>query len=546
METPSPPQAISSRPLPPPGLQSHDLRHTENNLATTKPTEAISTTISRNETVRALWKRVQEVRVVHIQGTPGSGKSTLAQLLRLHVEDTSDMEVVSLSWPTCFPENLSTVTMYYKLLNTITGRQQPDLNDWLDKRILLIIDETQRSYAYSSFWNDFIKSINPGAGPCVALFSSSGYSTRCPPGQPSTPVILRAAQKISLNSPRANSDIGLGFSREEYDELVRKVCSYHQKQQGNYLLSNRLIDYIWGLTSGHPAAGSPEYQGRTAEFIVAGAWERFSDDSFFLDCIEDSATHSICWLQAAKIILAENSNISQYLAKAVVYSGSVARAGFNGEIERCYREGWLQSEFQEDGKRIYIFPSYLHRRYFEHILSRNIAPFPFNRYESIESLSFSILECFQQDRLKVHSKSSTLPQHLKAYFRNEFYYEFYCACYELFGEQQLYLASEWTGKMKAHRADFQVRGTPWAIEIITAEDDTLERVDRFKAGGIYSRWLKKQGIEQYIILDCGMSAPVEMTRYNHVCYVEFDKDYGTCQWYNPNTTDVRRIDLSGA
>ncbi|OJD21389.1 hypothetical protein ACJ73_07267 [Blastomyces percursus] len=295
METPFP-QAISSHQLSPASSQRLDLRHAENNPGTTKPTEAISARISRNETVRALRKRLQEGGVVHIRGTQGSGKSTLVQFLRLHVEKTSEIEVVSFSWPMQFPGHLSTITMYYQLLNTSTGRQL-DLNDWPEKRKF-------------------------------------------------KPSILHSAQQISLRRTPANSDIGLYFSRKEYDEFVRQVCLYHQQhQQWNYSFSNKLIDCIRCLTSAHPAAGCPEYRGRTAEFIANGSWERFLEDTFFRDCIRNSATHGIRRLVAAPGLLAQNSKkFSQYLAKAVVYSGFVATADSNHQNDMFHGERWLQAE----------------------------------------------------------------------------------------------------------------------------------------------------------------------------------------------------------
>ncbi|KKZ58612.1 hypothetical protein EMCG_05508 [[Emmonsia] crescens] len=101
--------------------------------------------ISRDATVRALWKRVLEMGVVHIRGTPASGKSDMACILRFYVEKTSEMPIISLSCPMNFPQNRPTNAMYctyYKLLNAITVRLL-DLDDWPEN-------------------------------PCVAMFSSYG------------------------------------------------------------------------------------------------------------------------------------------------------------------------------------------------------------------------------------------------------------------------------------------------------------------------------------------------------------------------------------
>lgn len=210
--------------------------------------------ISRDVTVRALWKRVKETGVVHIRGTPASGKSNLARLLRRHVAKISEMPVISLSWPMDFPQNLPTNAMYYKLLNAITVRPL-DLDDWLEKRVLLIIDEAQGSYPYTSFWNDFIKFISPGLGPCVAMFSSYGSPSGRPlDEQTPTPILLLPSQRISLLRTPINPDVGLYFSLEEYHNVVRAVCKYYGQDGQQFLLCENLKIFIWEITCGHPSA----------------------------------------------------------------------------------------------------------------------------------------------------------------------------------------------------------------------------------------------------------------------------------------------------
>src|SRR5437763_771929 len=43
-------------------------------------------TCPREATVAALWEQLQEVRIIHVRGTPTSGKSTLANLLSEYVK----------------------------------------------------------------------------------------------------------------------------------------------------------------------------------------------------------------------------------------------------------------------------------------------------------------------------------------------------------------------------------------------------------------------------------------------------------------------------
>ncbi|PGH34376.1 hypothetical protein GX50_02743 [[Emmonsia] crescens] len=101
---------------PPQILQKHDPEGPQNKSYYHMPVainsiENESLRISRDATVRALWKRVLEMGVVHIRGTPASGKSNMARILRLYVEKTSEKPIISLSWPINLPQNLPTNAM---------------------------------------------------------------------------------------------------------------------------------------------------------------------------------------------------------------------------------------------------------------------------------------------------------------------------------------------------------------------------------------------------------------------------------------------------
>lgn len=229
----------------------------------------------RKTTVEALWKRLQECAVVHIRGTPASGKSTLARLLHLHVRRVApDMEILSITWPLQLPEGFGTYTPYYQLLNLITRRDLA-LDDWLEKRIVIIIDEAQLSYPFTNFWNDLIKNLTPGHGPCVALFCSYGSATSwAQDSQTHTPVLFTARQRISLRRTPANPEIGLLFSPEEFHDVINRVCNAHGEHGQLFLLSDDLKDYIFQLTSGHPAAVRSLLDGLASSDVrgLPGPW----------------------------------------------------------------------------------------------------------------------------------------------------------------------------------------------------------------------------------------------------------------------------------
>jgi len=207
----------------------------------------------REITVVALWERLQQVRVIHVRGTPASGKSTLAYLLRQFVEVTEPgMRAYQFTWPCAFPDGLHKASPYYFMLNSITGRPKM-LDDWWEmQHTVLIIDEAQESYSYPGLWNDFLKLLPSVIGPMVVLFSSYG-SPSFQPLEEFTPITLSPNQRVSIRRSPQNPDLALFFTRAEFDDVVDRVCKYHGQNGQACLLAQDLKNYIWEFTNGHPA-----------------------------------------------------------------------------------------------------------------------------------------------------------------------------------------------------------------------------------------------------------------------------------------------------
>ena len=130
----------------------------------------------RDHTVAALWEQIQEVRVVHVRGTPSSGKSTLAGLLHMHVEKRGT-KVIHFRWPGDLNAKAKTSSFSFALNKIIQEAGMTD-QTWLSlENTLIIIDEAQVSYAYEDLWNKFIKPLVTSGnkfGPYVVLFTSYG------------------------------------------------------------------------------------------------------------------------------------------------------------------------------------------------------------------------------------------------------------------------------------------------------------------------------------------------------------------------------------
>lgn len=158
--------------------------------------------------------------MVHIRGTPAAGKSTLAYLLARYVSTVEPhIAIYNLSWPLSFTR-LTESSHYHLLLNDIAGRP-PECDDWLSMNCLLIIDEAQSSYKYSSLCNDLIKFLECGWGLRVALFSSYGSaSALVKEASTSTPLKLKAAQRVSLKPSTENPDLCLLLNREEFQDVA--------------------------------------------------------------------------------------------------------------------------------------------------------------------------------------------------------------------------------------------------------------------------------------------------------------------------------------
>ena len=111
------------------------------------------------------------------------------------------------------------------------------LKDGSFGNVSLIIDEAQMSYNYTTFWNDFIKplaSAGSSSVPIVILFSSypvDGSASQTPvpgPYKGSAPVELTTQQRLSIRPLFDNNpDVSLYFSRQEFDDVVRRVRNYH-------------------------------------------------------------------------------------------------------------------------------------------------------------------------------------------------------------------------------------------------------------------------------------------------------------------------------
>ncbi|KAK2792922.1 hypothetical protein FQN52_002600 [Onygenales sp. PD_12] len=504
----------------------------------------------RNRTVEALWDRLQRDAVVHVRGTPASGKSTLARLLRFHVQKVApNLSILPITWPMAskFPTGFWDQTPYHQLLNLLSNRSL-EIDDWKERRILIIIDEAQGSYPYTSLWNDFIKSITPHEGPLVALFSSYGSPTEAPLGDETpTPILFSVRQRISLRPTPANPEIGLFFSHEEFDDVVARVSRGHGEHGQAFLLSDDLKAYIYDLSSGHPAAVRSLLDGlavsdkfrrfrkTSSEISLADARDYFADDNFLLDCFRNCQIHGFERGLPRKKHLQDNPSVVEFLRSMVIIRQTSDSPENDPALNICYRQGWLQAELSTEGNPVYGFATPLHRRYMENILAIDAPPFPTNRFPALMDLCSATVRNINPAALRTEEWGNPALglRPLEAIYQDEFYR----SCCTLLGNQ-LYLSSEWSGTKQGGRVDFRVRGMPWAIEILRDGCNIEEHLARFKPGGNYYPWLENEEIQDYVVLDFRSSQPQKIRNDGHLFQVVFNSDFTACQIYNSNLDPI--------
>ncbi|KAL1966800.1 hypothetical protein VTN77DRAFT_3765 [Rasamsonia byssochlamydoides] len=297
----------------------------------------------------------------------------------------------------------------------------------------------------------------------------------------------------------------------------------------NYHLKSKIT-----ITCGQPAAVraildglscSPLYwsfRKSSQQIPLDNALEFLENDRTMVSLFEDSPHGFVRGLPTEKVL--RDKAIAQFLRKTVASNESEDDPETNKALDVCYRNGWLHAQLTADERTVYVFPTRIHRRYMEHMLSTKVPPFPLRRFQTLKDLCLAIVQEFKPAALReIHTRP------LEAQYQDEFYR----ACYELL-EGHLYLNSEWTGQKIGGRVDFYVRQVQWAIECLRDGNNIEEHIARFCEGGRYHKWIQTGEIREYIILDFRRIQPCKKRSNDKLYYVVFSEDYTSYQFYNAN------------
>ncbi|KAF2403308.1 hypothetical protein EJ06DRAFT_272097 [Trichodelitschia bisporula] len=343
--------------------------------------------VPRHDTVKKMWQRLREVRLIHCHGTPASGKTTIAALLGLHIKaHHPELDVVLFSWKGAhWGGELGPGTGWRLLLRKILQLEGYAVKDICSPSLVLLIDEAQNSYPYEGFWTDYLKGINGKQNlPMVALFSSYGCGGAVPTRFPgSVPLHLTSAQMMSMQPTKA-TDFGLDLTVEEFAEAVRR--QEQARDEGLFRLGPGVADYIYEFTAGHAGCASSILQILRTDGVLVQRM-RGAETQLTLEVVEtilendewlfEKLTTTGCMKSLPYAIgHVEDAKEWEVLKRALDAPFFVENILQNPALNSVYQQGLLHAKTVYKQGRLhakgiataYFFPSPIHHRLFKYKL----------------------------------------------------------------------------------------------------------------------------------------------------------------------------------
>lgn len=215
---------------------------------------------------------LDQVKIVHVRGTPASGKTRLSQLLRDYYEEKGTKVFLLTDWksrnevgPSGSLSELDPWGSLSKLVESwdpYPGKLSPKPKenrgpDWvLTSNVVILVDEAQKTYGDNALWNTIMKGYQDAYGINfkLCLFCSYGSPASGPDMTYFTPEKIRNCQRISLTPQNQDGSppIGLFYSKDEFYDVVSRSLAYRYTEKFNF--DGQALDYIFALTNGHPGA----------------------------------------------------------------------------------------------------------------------------------------------------------------------------------------------------------------------------------------------------------------------------------------------------
>ena len=208
---------------------------------------------------------LDQVKIVHVRGTPASGKTRLSQLLRDYYQEKGTKVFLLTDW-----RNLNHIDPWGSLCKLVESwdadpetpsskfKEEKGQNWVLNSNVVILVDEAQKTYNDNMFWNTIMKDTHSFYGAPInfklCLFCSYGNPRTGPDSTYFPPEIIMNGQRISLtpenqyNSP----PIGLFYSKDEFNDVVSRSLAYRYTEKFSF--DEQALDYIFALSNGHPGA----------------------------------------------------------------------------------------------------------------------------------------------------------------------------------------------------------------------------------------------------------------------------------------------------
>ena len=215
---------------------------------------------------------LDQVKIVHVRGTPASGKTRLSELLRDYYEEKGTKVFLLTNWKSrneVGPSGrLSEIDPWGSLSKLVVswdpypGKLSPESKEkkdpgWvLTSNVVILVDEAQKTYGDDTLWNTIMKGYKDACGINfkLCLFCSFGSPASGPDMTFFTPETILNSQRISLTpqNQRGSPPIGLFYSKDEFYDVVSRSLTYRYTEKFNF--DGQALDYIFALTNGHPGA----------------------------------------------------------------------------------------------------------------------------------------------------------------------------------------------------------------------------------------------------------------------------------------------------
>ncbi|PYH86816.1 hypothetical protein BO82DRAFT_379929 [Aspergillus uvarum CBS 121591] len=451
-------------------------------------------TAKRSRVVNDLIARLDRYCLMRVNGTPASGKTTMMNLVanELLVRPPTTPIYILDGWEEARVEKAGGWTLYLKAPVGVPGRSLRNHSCYI------LVDEAHESYWDKQLWSALFKSCGPGDAAKIVLFTCYGTAEdddHRPEQYFKTPMTFLPHQQISLRPEALDPEwkpIGLLLEESEANDILPQVLPT-VIPNGEKLLTEELRHGLFLASGGHAGLFTSlihvlramplqkPIQGRRPLDWKTACDGLFSDGPLFFEHIRTT----ICSRGLPKQKVMQNSAYATVFKHAIACHGT-RRSSFpnNSDEERAlediWRNGWLHGEHMEGGGTYYMFPTQVHRWYCQ-FLFKPSNPRKELVYQSPLEMAVDAIRRFHPDQL---SNTPAMP------------IEDQCQ------KDQLTVSPEYLIKtgLRSGRIDFLVPQKQWGVELLRSGDRIRQHMQRFKKNGPYFPMLRKELIQEYIVL----------------------------------------------